>query len=281
VGNPISNAVDFIAATGDFLYEEGFPSADPFWIVYPHPNKMVSRGNHIAKIWNTQIDDFVSAGGGWQEWSYRKENRLSDMLAWAEDLQSTITPLNITGDVTEPCSNGTIVSCPNGPYYTESNDFKYALLEYDENSEFRKITARAFFNMPQGQEFDCRDERFTNVAVPSISIVTPAEGLIANNPHVPEGTDPSDYDFFRVLPVTFTIENEGNLSYYKAKEIKVYLDNRLAITLSTNHRETVLLGVQDGRHTIKMDILDNQGRLIPGTRKIHLFGYEFLPPESP
>jgi hypothetical protein len=30
-----------------------------------------------------------------------------------------------------------------------------------------------------------------------------------------------------------------------------------------------------------MDILDEQDRLIPGTRKIHLFAYEFVPPPTP
>jgi hypothetical protein len=196
---------------------------------------------------------------------------------WEKYLRDTDNPLNITADVSEPC-NGEINRCPNGLYYTEQDDFKYALLEYDENSEFRKITARAFFNMPQGQEFDCRNENFVNVATPKITINTPAEGLIANNPRVPVGTSESDYNFFRTLVVRFTIENEGNLSYYKAKSIKVYLDNKLRSTLSINSRQTALKLVKDGRHTLRMDILDEQDRLIPGTRKIHLFAYEFVPP---
>jgi hypothetical protein len=282
-GNPMTNSITFVGATGaagatgGVLYEDNFPNGDPFWIVYPHPNKMVSRGYHIAKIWNTQITDFLSQNGGWGEWSYRKENRVDDIVAWEKQIRDTDNPLNITADVSEPC-NGEINRCPNGLYYTEPYDFKYALLEYDENSEFRKITARAFFNMPQGQEFDCRNENFVNVAVPKIAINTPAEGLIANNPKVPIGTSESDYNFFRTLPVKFTIENEGNLSYYKAKSIKVYLDNKLRSTLSINTRQTVLKLIKDGRHTLRMDILDEQGRLIPGTRKIHLFAYEFVPP---
>ena len=282
-GNPITNSVDFIAATGassGILYETDFPKADPFWIVYPNPNKMVSRGYHIAKIWNTQINDFLSQDGGWQEWSYRKEGRSEDINTWEKYLQDTVDPLNTTADSSEPC-NGNVTRCPNGLYYTEENDFKYALLEYDENSAFRKITARAFFNMPQGQEFDCKTENFADVAVPKIAITTPAEGLIANNPSVPVGTQESDYNFFKTLAVNFTIANEGNLSYYKAKEIKVYLDNKLRSTLSINSRRTVLKAVKNGRHTLRMDILDEQGRLIPGTRKIHLFAYEFIPPKKP
>lgn len=276
-GNPITNNIAFAGATSGILYENDYPNADPFWIVYPHPNKMVSSGYHIAKIWNTQIADFLSQDGGWSEWVYRKNGSIGNIGQWIGDILTTVTPLDTTLEVTEPC-HGEINRCPNGIYYTEPYDFKYALLQYDENSEFRKITARAFFNMPQGQEFDCRNENFVNVAVPKISISMPAEGLIANNPKVPIGTAESDYDFFRTLPVVITIENEGNLSYYKAKSIKVYLDNKLRSTLSINSRQTVLKLVKNGRHTLRMDILDDQDRLIPGTRKIHLFAYEFIPP---
>lgn len=283
-GNPITNDLSFIAATGagsGILYETGFPNADPFWIVYKHPNKMVERGYHIAKIWNTQIEDFITANSGWQEWSYRREDRGATAInEWEESLRNTINPLNITAtppDGDNPCA-GTISPCPNGLFYTEPYDFKYALLEYDENSEFRKITARAFFNMPQGQEFDCRNESFVDVLVPTISVSAPAEGIIANNPTVPVGTNPTDFNFFKTLTVQFTINNEENLSYYKAKQIKVYLNNKLRATLNPNTRRFSLKAMRDGRQTLKFDILDESGKLIPGSRKIHLFAYEFIPP---
>jgi hypothetical protein len=279
-GNPITNNISFVGATAGIIFENDFPNADPFWIVYPHPNKMVSRGYHIAKIWNTQIEDFLSLERGWREWSYYKEGQTENISAWERDLRNTDYPLNITADATEPC-NGNITPCPNGLYYTEENDFKYALLEYDENSEFRKITARAFFNMPQGQEFNCKNENFADVVVPKIAITIPSEGSIANNPPVPVGTQESDYYFFRTLTVNFTIANQENLSYYKAKEIKVYLNNRFRSTLSVNSRRISLSNMKNGRQTLRMEILDEHGRLIPGTRKIHLFGYEFIPPPKP
>lgn len=277
VGNPISNSVPFAKGITGILSEEGFPKADPFWIVYPHPNTMVERGYHIAKIWNTQIDDFISNDGGWREWSYRKDaNREADVVVWETELRETVTPLNTTGS-TDVC-DGVIAPCPNGLYYTESDDFKYAMLEYDENSEFRKITARAFFNMPQGQEFRCRDEKFSNVRVPTISIISPAVGTIANNPPVPVGTGVQDYNFFRTLTINFDIVGGENLPYYKANQIKVWLDNKPMASLSINARRVALKAVKNGRHTLRMEILDNQGKLIPGTRLVHLFAYEFIPP---
>lgn len=285
-GNPITNQVDFIGLTGNLalkgiLYESDFPNADPFWIVYQHPNKMVERGYHIARIWNSQISDFLETNGGWQEWSYRRQpSRANDIGLWEKSLRETINPLNITaappaGD--NPCG-GDISPCPNGQFYTEPYDFKYALLEYDESSEFRKITARAFFNMPQGQEFNCRDENYQNVRVPQIDIKQPQVGSVATNPPVPEGTRQEDFDFFRTLAIAFTVKNEENLSYYKAKEIRLFLNNKLQVTLPVDAREATLRNLRDGRHTLKIEIIDRADRLIPGSRKIHLFGYQFVPP---
>lgn len=257
VGNPISNNIPFEEAPSGILYENDFPNADPFWIVYPHANKMVSRGYHIAKIWNTQLEDFANVGGGWQEWSYRKEeNREADISIWIADLQSTITPTP--------------------PLYREPYDFKYALLEYDEKSEFRKITTRAFFNMPQGQEFDCRSESIVNPARPTFNVSSPISGSIANNPTVPVGTIAEDLPFFRTLTVSFDVSNEANLSIFNAKTIKIFLDNQLKVTTGINTRRVSLSKVSDGRHTLKLEMYDDQDRLIPGTQSIVLFAYTFI-----
>lgn len=257
IGNPISNNIPFVGATSGILYENDFPNADPFWIVYPHANKMVSRGYHIAKIWNTQLEDFANTNGGWQEWSYRKEeNREADISTWIADLQSTITPT--------------------APLYTEPYDFKYALLEYDEKSEFRKITTRSFFNMPQGQEFDCRSESIVNPALPRFNVISPISGSIANNPTVPVGTNTENLPFFQTLTVSFGILNEANLSIFNAKTIKIFLDNRLKITTGINTRRVSLGRIANGRHTLKLEMYDEQDRLIPGTQAIVLFAYTFI-----
>lgn len=330
IGNPISNNVTFNKGTTGVLYEAGFPNADPFWIIYPHPNTMVEKGYHIAKIWETQLKDFLSVDGGWKEWSYRRENypgfgsgnTIEDPLGnyqfeWQRLFEEWRKPWNpvtghtggtgstgatggtgatgatggtgatgatgetggATGATSEPPTIET-GCCPYGQIYRDPYSFKYALLQYDENSEFRKITARAFFNMPQGQEFDCRTENFVNVIVPRIVINAPALGLIANNTNTPIGIQPQDYNFYRTLSVVFSIENEQNLPYYKAKEIKVYMDNRLVSTIPANARRTTISKMKDGRHFLRMEILDESGRLIPGTRVVHPFAYKFVPPPS-
>jgi hypothetical protein len=159
-------------------------------------------------------------------------------------------------------------------------DFKYALLEYDENSEFRKITARAFFNMPQGQEFDCRDESFGNVPTPKIVINSPIFGAVVNNPKVPVGVLASDYNYFRTFTVLFDIENSESLPIYRAVEIRAYLNNRPIGTFGLNGRKLSLKNLRDGRHTLKIEIYDKTGKLIPGSQAISIFGYQFVPPKQ-
>lgn len=196
-------------------------------------------------------------------------------------------PTTITGGFPQfdpnennPCL-GVRTPCGLGVMQSNPYDFKYALLEYDENSEFRKITARAFFNMPQGQEFDCREESFGNVPTPKIVINSPIFGAVVNNPPLPNGILPSDYNYFRTFTVLFDIENAESLAIYRATEIKVYLNNRLNGTFGLNARAFTLKALRNGRHTIKIEIYDKTGKLIPGSQAISIFGYEFVPPPPP
>ena len=271
-GNPISNNIPF-TATGGALGLAGFPNADPFWIVYTHPNRKVGGTNHLAKVWTTQISDFLS----WNEWTLRSDPNAQEKIAeWTEELAG-----KAASDGTEnSCCRG---SCCRGEVYREPNDFNYALLRYDEDSEFRKITARAFFNMPLGQAFDCRSESFAAPATPRFRMAQPLSGGTVRNTTAPEGTSPADYAFFRNLTVRFEIDNGDNLSLAQlgASKIRVVLDGKRIIDTTLNSRSVVFGKVRDGRHSIRLEILDSQGRLVSGTRETVIFGYEFVPPPPP
>ncbi len=121
-GNPISNGIAFQAAfLSDTLKGIGFPRGDPYWFIYNHPNTRI-KNTVIAKIDSSQKWDFLGTGGasGWSEWTMTGATEKSQ---WSS---------GFTGD------------------------YKYALLKYSTSTEFRKITARSFFTMPVGDEFDCR-----------------------------------------------------------------------------------------------------------------------------
>lgn len=172
--------------------------------------------------------------------------------------------------VFSPCEYGTMQSNP--------NDFKYALLEYDEKSEFRKITARAFFNMPQGQNFNCREENIQNLPIPQYVVNSPNHGAVVTNEVVPPFVLNGDYYYYRTLKVQFGILHEPSLQHLKAATTKVYLNNRLKETVRINRREIVLNGIKDGRHTLKLEMYDQNDKFIPGTQKIVIFAYQFTEP---
>lgn len=126
-GNPISSGKTFFpGATADLEKEVGFPRADPFWIIYQHPNRRITDTT-IAKIkyglTGAGKDDFLAGSTGgtsWSEWTMTADNLRE---SWAS---------SFTGG------------------------YKYAMLRYNETSEFRKITAGAFLRMPIYDEYDCR-----------------------------------------------------------------------------------------------------------------------------
>lgn len=134
-GNPITVGKVFVPGiSGSIMKQTGFRGADPFWIVYRHPNTRIT-GNNIARI---EYDltglypgtvgigksDFLLGSTGATSWSEWTMTGASERTAWAD---------GFTGG------------------------FKYAILKYSRGTEFRKITMRSFFNMPIGNDFDSRN----------------------------------------------------------------------------------------------------------------------------
>lgn len=188
------------------------------------------------------------------------------------DLDAAIRRWNVDNpkfnpDDNNPCNND-IARCLVGANSFDPNAHLGTLLKYDENSEFRKITMRAFFSMPAGEAFDCREEKIASVAIPQFVVEKPLEGQTVR-----------DTIRSRPLTVRYNLLNGENLSYYKIAQANVYIDNVLKSTISINTKEFTLLGIQDGRRTLKMEMIDVGGRLVAGTQKIVLFGYVYDPPK--
>lgn len=123
-GNPITNSVSFVlGATGGIEKEVGFPRADPFWIVYHHPNTRIDHPVPVRISYDYKTE-FCGATGSsadsWPEWTMTADDQRA---AWAE---------SFTGG------------------------YKYAVVEYDTSSAFGKITLASMLSMPIGYEYDCR-----------------------------------------------------------------------------------------------------------------------------
>lgn len=134
--NPISNGIAFDQLPVSPLSQVDFPRADPWWIIYQHPNRRISdpviarieydlKGLYGQNSTGEGKSDFLNGSTGyssWPEWTMTGDNLRSE---WAD---------GFTGG------------------------FKYAILQYSNSTEFRKITLGSFFSMPVGDEFNCRNE---------------------------------------------------------------------------------------------------------------------------
>jgi len=199
-------------------------------------------------------------GGGVGDPIYRDID--NDVRRWRRD-----NPPRIPAD-NNPCNND-IAICLFGQNRLDSNAHLGALLRYDENSEFRKITMRAFFNMPAGEAFDCREEKVAFVALPQFIMIQPVPGQQIKT------EDPN-----RPLTVQYRIQNQENLGYYKVAQVNIYLDNRPRSTVSINTREVRLANIPDGRRTLKIEMLDFEGNIVAGTQTVVIFGYQYTPPPT-
>lgn len=124
-GNPITFDIQFNYSPTGCLGLSGFERADPFWVIYNHPNKSLSGQTKIAKIYDSQKEDFLNVTGfdgirGWSEWVYNS-GYTSERSDWENSFSGT--------------------------------DYKYALLRYKNTSEFKKITLESFLKMPLKEQF--------------------------------------------------------------------------------------------------------------------------------
>lgn len=123
--NPLSNGIEYESgATSDWASLTGFTRADPFWIIYDHPNERIgNNGTVVARIPYEERYNFAGSTGlgNWQEWTLTASRRSE----WLES-------------------------------FTGPRDHKYVTLQYDNTSEFYKISIGSFLEMPIGEKFDCR-----------------------------------------------------------------------------------------------------------------------------
>lgn len=142
IQNPVSNGVNFVVSQKPYR-NIGFPAADPWWIIYKHPNRRITdpvvarieydlKGLYGPSSLGEGKKDFLNGttngSDSWSEWTMLGATERSQ---WASNF---VTP------------------------------FKYAILKYNTGSEFRKITMGSFFNMPIGEEFHCSLEWENQIA---------------------------------------------------------------------------------------------------------------------
>ena len=176
IGNPVTFSREFtnpLSAIG----ATGFQNADPFWIVYQHPNRKIV-GSVVARIPYDLKTEFLTNIGGrnqiggdsvtgqstgttgyWKEWT---EGTTANRQEWASGFTSgeryVMLNYNPLKDYTATFGLTSGLT---------SNSGKVA-----EYSDLRKITIRSFLEMPIGAGFDCRSSEVLPPPVPQIKATT-------------------------------------------------------------------------------------------------------------
>lgn len=249
VGNPISSAVDFVGASGPTyppLGQTGFQNADPFWIVYEHPNRKI-KGQNIARIWKNQMDEVVGIPVGSSPDYYYG-------AGWDEFVGVTGSSLGVKNPgVSEETAYQWKSDFENDP----TLEHKYGFLKYSDSSEFRKITARSFFEMPIGEEFDCRVESTDTYAMPIVTITKPLQG------HIIRSLRP---DQPKTLTVHWVVQNYENLIRHGAANFRVTVNGNSPRILNLNERTVSWSDsrgardiVSDGIKEITIEVIDAKG----------------------
>jgi hypothetical protein len=197
--------------------------ADPFWIIYEHPNRKITEPV-LARIWKNQVVGNPEFGWKWDEFC---------------TITGGIGATGWTADF----------------YSAEPVDSKYTFLKYSPTSEFRKITARSFFEMPVGIPFDCRYD-FNDISPPSISIASPKNGEVVTADD---------------LVVTISVENGENNRVLPASdkvvEIEVLVDGRPATNIgpkmTLEQRTGRFASPSYGLHRIQINALTENGKKTP------------------
>lgn len=155
----------------------------PFYEISSHPNILLSKTDesYAARIHRSQLEDFLGGGTGadgyWPEWN---NESLENRLYWASDF----------------AARGITAS-------------KIATFSYYTDSEFRKITAEAFFDRKLGRQFDCKNEIVNEPSAPKCSIVyTPSfvDDIVFSN-----GT----------IVFNYQIVNPQNMDYWIANLMEI------------------------------------------------------------
>lgn len=248
-GNPITNGFVYNAptSTNPPIGLTGFSGADPFWIVYEHPNRRI-RDIVVARIEKSQLTlsaPHVANPPGFPNWL--------QLQHWDEWISSTggSPPEGWTAD-----------------FYDQTNpvDSKLAFLRYSGNTQFFKITARSFFSVPIGDEFDCRTESPTAYAIPVINITSPLNassvtGTISGGRKLVVRWSISNYENL----IRFGVDGLSKIRVRRSNVINAgNPDGGVSNLLDLNSTTTEFANVNNGTHAISVDIITGNGKPIQG-----------------
>jgi|694.fasta_scaffold00120_79 hypothetical protein len=217
----------------------------PFFEINMHPNiSLAEQDTYAVRILSSQASDFLGGGTGstgyWPEWA---EGSTANRQNWAIGLSA--------------------------------QGSRHAILQYNTSSEFRKISADAFFDMKAGRQFDCKDEYVIEPEYPKVLLDYSDE--FSNSSF----EDPI-YSNGNII-FHFNTENAENLEYWTTDMLEIVVnDGRGEYLYRPDNLTTKTISgfVSDGfdakQYTVTVRLLDFYGKAIPGSENSVSFWFKYL-----
>ena len=222
-------------------------SGYPFFRINEHPNVALStvENPYAARILGSQYGDFLGGGTGsagyWAEWA---EGSTASRQNWAASLTAAGS--------------------------------RHALLNYSTSSEFRKITAEAFFDQKVGLQFDCKNELIVEPPTPVVNLrycsTFETDTVLSN------GTIIFNYDIDNAENLEYWITDLMEIEVSDGRKLYRYRPEAAKWNGKINISGFTSEGIGPKGYTVTFRLLNYYGKIIPNSTSSIEFSHQYASP---
>jgi hypothetical protein len=222
-------------------------SGYPFFQISENPNVALATVEqpYAARILGSQYGDFLGGGTGsagyWAEWT---EGLTANRHNWAASLTAAGS--------------------------------RHALLNYSTSSEFRKITAEAFFDQKVGLQFDCKNELIVEPTTPVVNLrycSTFETDTVFSN-----GTIIFNYDIANAENLEYWITDLMEIEVSDGRKLYRYRPEAAKWNGKINISGFTSEGIGPKGYTVTFRLLNYYGKIIPNSTSSVEFSHQYASP---
>jgi len=222
-------------------------SGYPFFQISENPNVALATVEqpYAARILDSQYGDFLGGGTGsvgyWAEWT---EGLTANRHNWAASLTAAGS--------------------------------RHALLNYSTSSEFRKITAEAFFDQKVGLQFDCKNESIDEPTAPVVNLrycSTFETDTVFSN-----GTIIFNYDIANAENLEYWITDLMEIEVSDGRKLYRYRPEAAKWNGKINISGFTSEGIGPKGYTVTFRLLNYYGKIIPNSTSSVEFSHQYASP---
>jgi hypothetical protein len=222
-------------------------SGYPFFRINEHPNVALATAEtpYAARILGSQYGDFLGGGTGsagyWAEWA---GGSTANRQNWAASLTAAGS--------------------------------RHALLNYSTSSEFRKITAEAFFDQKVGLQFDCKNELIIEPLTPVVNLrycSTFKTDTVFSN-----GTIIFNYDIDNAENLEYWVTDLMEIEVSDGRKLYRYRPEAAKWNGKINISGFTSEGIGPKVYTVTFRLLNYYGKIIPNSTSSVEFSHQYASP---